>query len=392
MPDECPAVVYCSVLVDEFQWLKRSEPDKSQWRHCLPSGAELRVEELASSHIDNQTVRCFELTNRRGMTVELMEYGATLLSVCVPDSHGKQIQLNLDLQDRQQYRNNPAYLGATCGRFANRIARGQFELAGSRYQLATNDGNQHLHGGAEGFNRKLWRAQMLSGDDQVAVRFEYTSADGEEGYPGELLCRVDYALNDASELTIRYEAEVIGGPTVVSLTNHSYWNLAGSGSILGHEIEIPGNSIVAIDHELIPTGEIKPVAGSAFDFSSPREIGERMSEVALDPNDPTRVGYDHCYLIDKNIGVTDANPVLAARLTDHVSGRTLEVFTDQPGLQLYTGVYLDGSAEVGGHEAYAGLCLECQQLPDAPNQATFPSAALNEGETYRQTTVHRFEF
>jgi aldose 1-epimerase len=341
----------------------------------LPTRPELHIEELASCHIDAQTVRRFELTNRRGMSVVLMEYGATLLSVCVPDSRGEQIQINLGLQDLQQYRNNPAYLGGTCGRFAT-----------------TNDGNQHLHGGTQGFNKKLWRARMRSGDDLVAVCFEYTSADGEEGYPGELLCRVEYSLNDLSELAIRYEAEVKGGPTVVNLTNHSYWNLAGSGSVLGHCIEIPGSSIVAVDQELIPTGEIKPVAASAFDFTSPREIGERISEVALDSNDPTRVGYDHCYLVDANIGVRAISPVLAARLTDPVSGRSMEVLTDQPGLQFYTGVYLDGSQEVGGHQPYAGLCLECQQLPDAPNQPAFPSAVLNEGETYRQTTVHRFQY
>lgn len=358
----------------------------------MPAGPELHIEELASCHIDAQTVRRFELTNRLGMAVVLMEYGATLLSVCVPDSRGEQIQINLGLQDLQQYRNNPAYLGGTCGRFANRIAGGQFELAGRRYQLATNDGNQHLHGGTQGFNKKLWRARMRSGDDEVAVCFEYTSADGEEGYPGELLCRVEYSLNDSSELAIRYEAEVKGGPTVVNLTNHSYWNLAGSGSVLGHCIEIPGSSIVAVDQALIPTGEIKPVAASAFDFTSPREIGERIGEVALDLNDSSRVGYDHCYLIDENIGVIDGSPVLAARLTDPVSGRAMEVFTDQPGLQFYTGVYLDGSVEVSGHGPYAGLCLECQQLPDAPNQPTFPSAVLNEGETYHQSTVHRFQY
>jgi len=258
--------------------------------------------------------------------------------------------------------------------------------------LATNDGKHHLHGGTQGFNRRLWRARTRSTDDEVAVCFEYTSADGEEGYPGELFCTVEYSLNDASELTIRYAAQVKGSPSVVSLTNHSYWNLAGSGSILGHEIEIPGDSIVAVDQELIPTGELKPVSGSAFDFTSPREIGGRIGEVALDLTDATRVGYDHCYLIDENIGVTGASPILAARLSDPISGRTMEVFTDQPGLQFYTGVYLDGGADVGGHEPYAGLCLECQQLPDAPNQATFPNAVLNEGETYRQTTVHRFRY
>jgi aldose 1-epimerase len=183
------------------------------------------------------------------MSVTLMEYGATLLSVSVPDVRGAQVQLNLSLNDLQQYRNNPAYLGGTCGRFANRIARGQFELAGKRYQLRTNDGSNHLHGGVTGFNRKLWRASTREYDSEVAVRLEYSSATGEEGYPGELGCWVEYALNSASELTVRYEATVKGSPTVVNLTNHSYWNLAGSGCVFDHEIQIVGSSIVAVDSE-----------------------------------------------------------------------------------------------------------------------------------------------
>jgi aldose 1-epimerase len=355
--------------------------------NALADGAGAQVIELDGGVIAGQKVRRFQLTNPDGMRVEIMDYGATLLELSVVGDRGGRVQLNLGMTDLEQYADNPAYFGATCGRYSNRIARGRFVLDGQAVQLTCNDGRNHLHGGIEGFNRRLWQPSLLRDADQVGVRLTYTSLDGDQGYPGRLDCQVDYLLNTASELTINYRARVHGGPTAVNLTNHSYWNLAGEGSILDHEIEIAAERIVEVDAELIPTGNLLPVADTAFDFTKPRVIGTALHKV-LPTGDMAKAGYDHCYVRSDAEG--NAAPVLIARLRDPASSRIMEVLTDQPGLQFYVGSYLDGSEACGGHQQYAGLALECQQLPDAPNQPGFPDVVLRDDEIYQQRTIYRF--
>ncbi|MDA1074196.1 MAG: galactose mutarotase [Proteobacteria bacterium] len=348
--------------------------------------------ELPSCSIHDQTVRCFRLTNRQAMSVELMEYGATIVKVAIPDKSGELVQINLGLPDPQSYATNPAHFGGTCGRYANRISQGRFELDGRPYQLNLNDGAHHLHGGITGFDSRHWRATPMSGEEYVGVRMEYTSPDGEEGYPGTLRCLVEFTLNQASVLTIHYQARVEGVPTVVNLTNHSYWNLAGSGSILGHLLEIPGRSILEVNQDTIPTGLIRSVTDTAFDFASPRQIASHPNDLPLAVNDVTKRGFDHCYLVERSVDPEQSDLILAARLTDPVSRRVMDVMTDQPGVQFYTGTYLDGTESVGHFDQYAGLCLECQQFPDAPNHPTFPDVVLKPGETYRQTSSYGFRW
>ncbi len=356
-------------------------------KELVPSKTELAVSELAPASITGLEVRRFQLSNADGMCAEVMNYGATLLALSVNDARDGRVQLNLDMPDLAKYADNPAYFGATCGRFSNRIARGRFELAGQSVQLTCNDGRNHLHGGVEGFNCRLWQPSLIREADQVGVRFRYSSPDGDQGYPGRLDCQVDYLLNQASELTISYLAQVHGGPTVVNLTNHSYWNLAGKGSVLGHEIEIVADRIVEVDDELIPTGKLIPVADSPFDFTRPGVVGAGIAQV-MPTGDADHAGYDHCYVRSSASG--EPVPELIARLRDPGSGRIMEVFTDQPGLQFYVGSYLDGAANCGGHLQYAGLALECQQLPDSPNQPDFPDVVLHDNDCYQQRTTYRF--
>jgi aldose 1-epimerase len=351
------------------------------------SATGLKAVELASSAIAGQSIRRFELRNSAGMQVQIMDYGATLLLLAVPDDRGDLVQLNLSMSDLEQYADNPAYFGATCGRFSNRIARGRLRLDDRDLQLSCNDGRNHLHGGVEGFNKRLWQSSLLRDSDQVGVRLQLTSPDGDQGYPGSLECQVDYLLNDDSELTINYLARVEGGPTVVNLTNHSYWNLSDGGPVLDHELEIVADRVVEVDDELIPTGKLIPVRGSPLDFTRSRTVGTAVHQV-LPTGDPDRAGYDHCYV--HTVPTQPPVPGIIARLRDPDSGRVMEVLTDQPGLQLYVGSYLDGSAACGGYPQYSGLALECQQLPDAPNQPVFPHAVLRDEEIYRQQTVYRF--
>ena len=346
------------------------------------------LQQLQSCRIDGRNVRRFELSNNAGVTVELMEYGATLLRFCVPDTDADVIQLNLGMADLAAYQHNPAHFGSICGRSANRIAGAGFSLDGREYRLDQNVGNDHLHGGSGGFSHRLWRGEPLIDADTVGVRFCYTSADGENGYPGVLDCQVDYQLNAASELSISYEARVRGGPTVVNLTHHSYWNLAGTGTIENHELMLAAQQIVEVNEQLIPTGALLSVADTVFDFTSPRRIGEGIPQV-LPTGDPMTAGYDHCFVNPERR--RDENALsLVATLSDPRSGRSLKVSTDQPGLQCYVGSYLDGSDAVGGHCQYAGVALECQQLPDAPNQPTFPSTVLHDGEIYRQQSIYHY--
>jgi aldose 1-epimerase len=342
------------------------------------------------------------LNNQNGLSVSILDYGAIIQSISMPDKAGKKANITLGFDDASGYtatgENADPYFGAICGRFTNRIAKGKFTLDGKEYTLATNNGENHLHGGKVGFNDKLWQARELPGSEkEVAVELKYVSPDGEEGYPGELTVTVVYTLNNDNELKIDYN-DTTTKATPLNLTNHSYWNLSGveygegaknSDSILEHELTLNCDRYLPVDDNLIPTGKMDPVKGTPMDFTKPQVIGSRFGE--LPKTDP--IGYDHCYLRNGYEG-PNGKPGLIAKVTDPKSGRSMEVLTTEPSVQLYTGNFMKGEKSQGYFPQHHGFCLECQHLPDSPNQ-NFPeeySAILKPGEVYQQTTIHRFSW
>lgn len=334
---------------------------------------------------DGQEVKRHTLTNVPGLRVKLIDYGATLIAVEMADRSGKVANVTLSFPTLDGYLQRHPYFGSTVGRYANRIARGKFTLDGKEYTLATNNGPNHLHGGLKGFDAVLWKAEPVKAEGVVGVKFSYTSADGEEGYPGKLSVTTTYTLNDKNELRIEYAATT-DKPTVLCLTNHAYWNLAGAGSgdILKHVLAVNADKYVPIDANSIPTGALAPVSGTPFDFTQPHAIGERIGELKKEPHQTK--GYDHCFVLRGQAGKLE----LAARVTDPGSGRTMEVLTTEPGVQLYCGNFLGGGAGEGGFKQHEALCLETQHYPDSPNQPAFPTTVLRPGQTFQSTTVHRF--
>jgi aldose 1-epimerase len=329
---------------------------------------------------DGTAVQLFTLTNSAGLIAKITNYGTIITELHVPDRSGNNGDVVLGFDNLAQYLKGHPSFGCTVGRVANRIAKGRFTLDGKTYTLAINNGPNHLHGGLKGFDKALWTAEPQAG---AAVRFTYTSADGEEGYPGKLDVTVQMALTDKNELAIEYTA-VGDKPTPVNLTNHSYFNLAGQGDVLNHELVIAADNFTPKDENSIPTGEIKPVRGTPMDFTQPHAVGSRFNELKERP-----VGYDHNFVLNgggKSLAV-------AARVFEPKSGRVLELFTTEPGVQLYTANYLDGSLTGKRGQVYrqhSGLCLETQHFPDSVNHPEFPSIILRPGHTYRQTTVHKF--
>ncbi|MGQ9577238.1 MAG: aldose epimerase family protein [Candidatus Aminicenantales bacterium] len=333
---------------------------------------------------DGREVRLFVLGNSQGMRAKLINYGATLISLEVPDRNGQFADIVLGHNNLEGYlrRETNPYFGSTVGRYANRIAKAMFLLEGVEYHLASNDGPNHLHGGLKGFDQVLWEAEPFEEPQAVAVRFSYLSPDGEEGYPGNLACTVTYRLTEGNELRIDYAATT-DKPTPVNLTHHSYFNLAGEGqgTILDHELMINADHYTPADDQLIPTGEIAPVKGTPFDFTIPKTIGAEIDQV--------RGGYDHNFVLRKG----ENSLHLAARLYEPRSGRLMEIMTTEPGLQFYSGNFLDGTIVGKSGLAYpkhSGLCLETQHFPDSPNHPDFPSTILRPGEKYSSTTIHRF--
>jgi aldose 1-epimerase len=329
---------------------------------------------------DGTAVDTYTLTNGRGLKARVMTYGATLVSLEVPGRSGRPGDIVLGYDSLDGYVKNNPYFGSTVGRYGNRIAKGKFTLDGVTYNLATNNGENHLHGGIKGYDKAVWKAEPLRGDGEVGVKFTYLSPDGEEGYPGTLKIRVTYTLAGQNELKIGYEATT-DKPTPVNLTNHSYFNLAGEGEVLGHELMINADSYTPVDAGLIPTGEIRPVKDTPFDFTSPHTIGERIAQV--------EGGYDHNFVLRSGGGKL----VLAVRVIEPVSGRIMEISTTEPGLQFYSGNFLDGTITGKGGRVYgkhAGFCLETQHFPDSPNKPNFPSTILRPGRIYESQTVHKF--
>jgi aldose 1-epimerase len=332
-----------------------------------------------------QPVQLFTLANAKGMEVSLTNFGATLVSILVPDREGKPADVTLGFDTIEGYETRSPYFGAIAGRYANRLNQGRFTLDGVTHQVALNDTKHHLHGGATGFDKRVWTARTMAESDSVGVEFTYASPAGEENYPGALDVTVAYRLSARNEIVIDYRAET-DAPTIINLTNHAYFNLAGegSGTILDHQMQIHADAFVVTDGELIPTGEIRPVAGSPMDFREPHAIGERIG-AGYDALSFAR-GYDHCYVLNGR-GLR-----LAATVVEPASGRVLEVLTDEPGLQFYCGNFLDGVIGKSGR-AYpfrSGFCLEANHFPDSPNHPEFPSTVLRPGETYTQQTICRF--
>ncbi len=329
---------------------------------------------------DGREVYVYTLTNRNGMQARIMNYGATLISLTAPDRNGVYRDVLLGFDTLEGYLTGQPYMGAVIGRVANRIAGGHFTLAGDHFVLAVNNGPNHLHGGMSGFDKALWRSRKVQRVKGVAVQFSYLSPDGEEGYPGDMDVRVVYTLTDANCLHISYSAEA-NRPTPVNLTNHAYFNLAGSGDILGHDITFSSDSYTPSDSTLIPTGEVCSVADSPMDFRTAMKIGERIHDV---PG-----GYDHNFLV-RGYG---SGIKLAARVYHAASGRVMEMRTTEPGFQFYTGNFLDGSHTGKQGQVYhkhSGFCLEAQHFPDSVHHPHFPNTILTPGRVYRQRTVYCF--
>lgn len=335
-------------------------------------------------------VDLYTLTNQHGMVAKVMTYGATLTELIVPGKSGAPANVVLGFDKLEPYLAGVPFFGSTVGRVGNRIAKGTFTLNGKTYKLATNNGPNHLHGGVKGFDKVVWKAEPLTVKDGEAIKFTYRSPDGEEGYPGNLDATVVYTLTNANELRIDYTATT-DKATPVNLTNHSYFNLAGegNGTILNHVMMINADAMTPVDATLIPTGKIDPVKGTVFDFTTPTAIGARIEKV---PGGPP-VGYDHNYVLNKAAGGAANGMTLAARVTDPASGRVMEVRTTEPGVQFYTGNFLDGTIKNRKgvpYQKHAAFCLETQHFPDSVNHPAFPSTILRPGETYRTTTIYRF--
>ncbi len=335
---------------------------------------------------DAVPVDLYTLTNDNGLKVKVIAYGAIITSVEVPDRDGKFENVTLHCDSLADYLAEHPHFGAVVGRYGNRIAAGKFTLDGTVYTLATNNGANHLHGGEKGFDKYVWEAKPIEGDESVGVALTLVSPDGDEGYPGTLTATVTYTLTNDDELRMDYTATT-DKPTVVNLTNHAYWNLAGSGDVLGHQMMLNADRYLAVDEGLIPLGSPDAVKDTPMDFTQPKAIGSRIDQ--LKDADTGAGGYDHCYVLNKP---TDDEMSLAARVVDPQSGRVMEIRTTQPAVQFYTGNFLDGSVSGSGvdYQQHHAFCLETQHYPDSPNKPDYPSTVLQPGETYRQSTVHRF--
>jgi aldose 1-epimerase len=320
------------------------------------------------------------------MVVKISDYGGIITSILVPDKNGKQTDVVLGFDNLEGYLHDSPYFGCIVGRFANRIAHGKFQLDGETYTVAQNDGQNHLHGGLQGFDKVMWEAEPSTTTDKVALNLSYQSADGEEGYPGTLSVHVTYTLTNDNALRIDYQA-TSSKPTIINLTNHTYFNLAGEGDILDHVISIKAKTFTAIDETLIPTGELRPVAGTPLDFSQPTRIGAMIEQE--DEQLRFAGGYDHNWVLDKEAGEL----ARVSTVTEPGSGRVLETYTTQPGMQFYSGNFLDGTI-VGkkgvNYLKRSGFCLETQHFPDSPNHPHFPSTRLTPGERFQETTIYKF--
>lgn len=338
--------------------------------------------------IDGAQVDLYTLKNPNGLEAAITNYGGIVVSLMVPDKNGKPGDVVLGYDNLNDYIGSTPYFGALIGRYGNRIAKGRFTIDGVQYQLAQNNDSNSLHGGRKGFDKVVWQAEKVDGTDGSALKLTYTSKDGEEDYPGTLRCTVTYTLTNKNELKIEYAAET-DTPTFVNLTHHSYFNLkdGGASDILGHELMIKASKFTPVDKGLIPTGELGPVAGTPLDFNQPTPIGARIE--SNDEQMQFGKGYDHNWVLDRQGNDLE----LVTSVYEPTSGRFMEVLTTEPGLQFYSGNFLDGTNKGKGGTVYqhrSGFCLETQHFPDSPNHPNFPTTELKPGEKYTQTTVYRF--
>jgi aldose 1-epimerase len=356
---------------------------------CSPSTPESpRRARSPFGTVDGKEVFLYTLRNKSGMEARITNYGGIVVSLLVPDRSSRPGDVVLGYDSLSSYLKATPYFGAIVGRYGNRIGKARFTLEGMEYTLSANDGPNTLHGGLRGFDKVVWEADETTPATRPSLSLSYLSRDGEEGYPGNLKATVVYTLTDSNELRIDYTA-MTDRPTVMNLTHHSYFNLAGEGSgdILSHELMLNADRFTPIDAGLITTGELRPVEGTPMDFRTPAAIGARIGV----KDDQLRFGkgYDHNWVLNR----TGDGLFLAARLSEKTSGRVMEVWTTQPGVQFYSGNFLDGTNIGKGGKAYAyrtGLCLETQHFPDSPNQPTFPSTVLRPGENFTSTTVYKF--
>lgn len=357
--------------------------------HSTTSGATPSISQEPFGEHEGKTVTVYTLENGAGLKAEILDLGGIVYRLWVPDREGKMADVVLGCKDVDSYLVDSPYFGCITGRYANRIAKGKFTLDGETYSLSTNNDPNHLHGGEVGFNKKLWNTEAAVEGEEPTLTLRYVSPDGEEGYPGTLTSTVIYSLTPHNGLKISYTATT-NKPTVLNLTHHGYWNLAGHDSgktILDHELQLHCDAFTPTDATAIPTGEIRKMEGTPFDFREPHKIGERIN--AENQQIEFGKGYDHNFVIKGKAGTL--RPV--ATVEEPGSGRVMEMLSDDHGVQFYTGNFLDGSFEGKDGQIYqmrTGFCLECQRHPDTPNQPSFPSAVLKPGETYSKTTVYRF--
>ncbi|MBN2036549.1 MAG: galactose mutarotase [Chitinispirillaceae bacterium] len=359
------------------------------------TNAELKIEKTPFGKVDGKQVELYTLTNNKGVEMKVTNYGGIVTALKVPDKKGAMADIVLGFNDISGY-TSPTYLkanpffGATIGRYGNRIGGAAFKVDGKEFTLAKNNGPNNLHGGVKGFDKRIWTAKEVKGKNSVGLELSYVSKDGEEGFPGTLTTTVTYTLTNNNEFKIDYNATT-DKTTICNLTHHSYFNLAGEGGgdILGHQIMLKASKITPVDSTLIPTGELKEVAGTPFDFRKSTDIGARINEE--DEQLTFGKGYDHNWVLDRPKG--SKGLLLAATAYDPKSGRAMDVLTTEPGIQLYVGNFLDGTLTGKSGKAYAhrtGFCLETQHYPDSPNQPSFPSTVLKPGQTYKTSTVYKF--
>jgi aldose 1-epimerase len=371
----CVAVLAFIAMMLVFSRLRAESDDSAQHD---------KVEKSSFGKLPDETeIEQYTLTNTKGSVAKVITYGATLTELWIPDKAGKNADVVLGFDNLAQYVGEHPFFGATVGRYANRIAKGKFSIDGKEYSLFLNNGPNSLHGGKVGFNRKVWKAEPLKLAPGAAVKFTYVSADGEEGYPGTLTVHVTYELSDDNALKISYHAST-DKPTVVNLTNHSYFNLsgAGSGDILKEVLQIDADRYTPVDDTLIPTGELKSVEGTPFDFRKPTPIGARNSRI------PGIAGYDHNFVLNGEAGKLRK----IGEVSDPASGRAMEIWTTEPAVQLYVSLGLDGSIKgIGGaYSKFGALCLETQHFPDSPNHPKFPSTVVRPGKDYQSETIYKF--
>lgn len=354
--------------------------NKSQEKEMVQENEKFEVE-VKEVEVGNQKAKLFHIDNGQGMKVEISSFGGIITKILVPDKNGNSENIVLGYADLLGYDSNDYYFGAAIGRFGNRIAEGKFELDGNSYQLATNDGDNHLHGGMKGFNRVVWNADYEQKETSVLVKMSYTSIDGEEGYPGNLETTLSFEITDDNKILLEFKAQT-DKPTVVNLTHHGYFNLSAmKEDVLEHQLTINAANYTPVDDGLIPTGELKEVKETAFDFQTPHTIGARIGEV---PG-----GYDHNFVVKEN---HSEELVKMAELYHQNSGRMMELYADSPAVQFYSGNFLDGKVTVDGvtYSQHMGLCLEPQTFPNAPNEPSFPTSRLNPGETYSHKIQYVF--